>query len=336
MVEGNGILVCGELTEEGQVAPITFELLGAARRLAPEVGGEVTCVLLGSGLDGHAQEAIAHGADRVLLVDDPLLKDYQGDAFVPVVERIVRERGPALVLLGQTMVGRDLAPRLAARLGTAVTMDCIDLAVQEGRIVATRPCYGGNAHARYAFVTSPAVATLRAKSQEPLERDDARQGQVERVEAGLDPAAVRTRILGREKQQAEGVRLEDARVVVSGGRGLGGPEGFQQLEELASLLGGAVGASRAVCDLGWYPVSHQVGLTGKVVTPELYIAVGISGASQHMAGISQVKNIVAINKDADANIFKAARWGIVGDWKEIVPLMIEKVKALKAAGKLRA
>jgi electron transfer flavoprotein alpha subunit len=327
----NDVLVFGELTEEGRLAPITFELLGAARRLAPQLGGRVLCAILGAGLDGHSQEAIAQGADLVLLAADPLLQEYQADAYLPVLASLVQERGPTLVLLGQTIIGRDLAPRLAARLGTAVAMDAIAVEVQDGRILVTRPCYGGNAHAKYSFNTSPVIATLRAKSQEPIERDDSRQGEVERVPVGVEPSAVRTRLLGRVKQKAEGVRLEDARIVVSGGRGLGGPEGFQLLEELAQLLGGAVGASRAACDLGWYPVSAQVGLTGKVVTPDLYIAVGISGASQHMAGISQVKNIVAINKDAEANIFKAARWALVADWKEAVPLLIKKVRELKEA-----
>ncbi len=327
----NDILVCGELTEEGRLAAITLELLGAGRRLADALGGKVLCAVLGSGLDGQSGDAIAQGADVVLLADDPLLQDCQADACVPVLARLVQERGPAAVLFGQTIVGRDLAPRLAARLGTAVAMDSIEVAVQDGRILVTRPCYGGNAHARYSFNTSPVVVTLRAKSQEPLERDESRQGQVEKMEVGLDAAAVRTRVLGRVKQKAEGVRLEDARIVVSGGRGLGGPEGFKLLEELAELLGGAVGASRAACDLGWYPVSAQVGLTGKVVTPDLYIAVGISGASQHMAGISQVKNIVAINKDPEANIFKASRWALVADWKEAVTLLIKKVRELKEA-----
>jgi electron transfer flavoprotein alpha subunit len=327
------VLVFAELTEEGKLAPITFELLGAARRMAQVLGGQVACAILGAGLDGHSQEAIARGADRVLVFDDPLLKDYLGEAYVPVGERLAKEVAPALILLGQTPMGRDMAPRLAARLGTAVAMDCIDLEVREGRIIFTRPCYGGNAHAKYSFNTSPAMATLRAKAQEPLEPDPSRQGQVERLEAGLDPASIPTRLVGREKQKVEGVRLEDARIIVSGGRGMGGPEGFRKLEELAQLLGGAVGASRAACDLGWYPVSAQIGLTGKVVTPDLYIAVGISGASQHMAGISQVKNIVAINKDPEANIFRAARWGIVADWKEIIPLMIEKVKVMKEVGR---
>lgn len=327
----SGVLVFGEITEDKRLAAITAELLGVARRLADGAGGPVTCAFLGSAIEAIAGEAIAFGADRVLVVDDPLLADYQGDAYLPVAERVSREADPAVILLGQTMLGRDLAPRLAARLNTAVAMDCIDLAFEGGRLLATRPCYGGNAHAQYSFTTSPQMATIRTKSQEPLARDDFRQGEVVKLVADLDPQSVRTRIVERRKEKAEGVRLEDARVVVSGGRGLGGPEGFQPLEELAAALGGAVGASRAACDLGWYPVAHQVGLTGKVVTPDLYIAVGISGASQHMAGISQVKNIVAINKDPQANIFKAARFGVVGDWKEIIPAFTQKVRELKAS-----
>ncbi|MBI1886708.1 MAG: electron transfer flavoprotein subunit alpha/FixB family protein [Chloroflexi bacterium] len=325
-----GVLVIGEATEDGQLAPITAELLGAARRLAGAVGGGVICALLGSGVEGLAKEAAAFGADKVFVADNALLKEYQGDAYVPIAERICKEQSPALVLLGQTMLGRDMAPRLAARLGTAVAMDCIDVAAGGGKVVATRPCYGGSAQAQYSFNTSPQIVTLRAKSQDPAPRDDSRQGEAVKVDADVNPESVRTRIVDRRKEKSEGVRLEDAPVVVSGGRGLGGPEGFKPLEELAEALGGAVGASRAVCDLGWYPVAHQVGLTGKVVTPDLYIAVGISGASQHMAGISQVKNIVAINKDPDASIFKVARFAVVGDWKEIIPAFTEKVRELKA------
>jgi len=307
---------------------VTAELIGAGTRL----GGPVTCALLGSGVEGLAQDCVAAGAARVIVVDDALLKDYQGDTFMPAAERIAKETQPSIVLLGQTMIGRDLAPRLAQRLGTAVAMDCVALEKQGDKLIAERPCYGGSARARYSINGSPQMATVRAKAQEPLERDAGRQGEIIKQAAGVDPSAVRTKILNRRKEKSEGVRLEDAKVVVSGGRGLGGPEGFQPLEELAGVLGGAVGASRAVCDLGWYPVAAQVGLTGKVVTPDLYIAVGISGASQHMAGISSVKNIVSINKDADASIFKASRYAVVGDWKEIIPAFAAKVKELKAAG----
>jgi len=322
----SGVLVFGEATEDGRLASVVPELLAAGSRL----GGPVVCALLGSGVEPLTQECVAYGADRVIVVDDPLLGDYQGDAYVTVAERICKEIAPAVVLLGQTIVGRDLAPRLAQRLGTAVAMGCVGLAMQDGRLVAERPCYGGNARARYIFNGSPQIATMRAKAYEPLERDDARQGEIVRQTADVCPEAVRTRIVGRRKEKAEGVRLEDARVVVSGGRGLGGPEGFKPLEELAQVLSGAVGASRAACDLGWYPVGAQIGLTGKVVTPDLYIAVGISGASQHMAGVLG-KTIVAINKDEEASIFRASRFAVVGDWKEIIPPFINKVLKLRAS-----
>ena len=323
----SGILVFGEATEDGRLNPVTLELVGAGTHL----GGPVTCALLGSGVEGLAPECVAFGANKVIVVDDAALAVYQGDAYAPVAERITREVDPAVVIMGQTTIGRDLAPRLAQRLGTAVAMDCVALQMQSDKLVAERPAYGGSARARYTINGMPQMATVRAKSQEPLERDASRQGEVVKQSANLSPDAVRTKILERRKEKAEGVRLEDAKVVVSGGRGVGGPEGFQTLEELAAVLGGAVGASRAVCDLGWYPVPAQIGLTGKVVTPDLYIAVGISGASQHMAGISSVKNIVSINKDADASIFKASRIAVVGDWKEVVPAFLAKVKELKAS-----
>jgi electron transfer flavoprotein alpha subunit len=197
------------------------------------------------------------------------------------------------------------------------------------RLHGTRPAYGGNARAVNVVRADPQVATVRAKSQDPLERDDARSGATTRVAVTIDASAVRIKVINRKGMPAEGVRLEDADVVVTGGRGMGGPDNFNVIEELAHVLGGAVGASRAVCDLGWRPVSEQVGLTGKVVSPTLYIAVGVSGASQHMAGCSGAKNIVAINKDADANIFKASRFGIVDDFAKIMPPLIEAAKKEK-------
>jgi electron transfer flavoprotein alpha subunit len=285
---------------------------------------------VGAGVEGLAQGCASLGADKVIVVDDPLLKDYQGDAYVLIGERICKEADPSVVLFGQTMTGRDMAPRLAARLGTAVAMDCVELSLDGDKLQATRPCYGGSARARYSINGTPQIATLRAKVYDPPAPDESRQAEVVKQSADVGEDAIRARVVSRRKEEVEGVRLEDAPVVVSGGRGLGGPEGFKPLEELAEVLGGAVGATRAVCDMGWYPVATQVGLTGKVVTPDLYIAVGISGASQHMAGISQVKNIVAINKDPEANIFQAARFGIVGDWKEVVPAFMEKVRELKS------
>lgn len=323
----SGVLVFGEATEEGKLAPATGELLAAAKSL----GGPATCALLGAGVEGLAQECAALGADKVIVVDDPVLKDYQGDAYVPVGERICKEEDPLVVLFGQTMMGRDMAPRLAARLGTAVAMDCMELSLEGDKLHATRPCYGGNARARYTINGTPQIATLRAKAYDAPEPDASRQAEVVKQSADVSADAIRARVTGRTKEEVAGVRLEDAAVVVGGGRGVGSAEAFKSLEDLAGLLGGAVGATRAVCDLGWYPVGLQIGLTGKVVTPDLYIAVALSGASQHMAGISGVKNIVAVNKDPEANIFRAARFGVVGDWKEVIPAFTEKTRELRAS-----
>ncbi|HXH22681.1 MAG TPA: electron transfer flavoprotein subunit alpha/FixB family protein [Dehalococcoidia bacterium] len=322
----SGILVLAE-HKNGELIGLSTEILGAARRLADQLGEKVVALSLGSGAGEAARKAITYGADSALTVENPALDEYSGDAWVAALLAAHKEVEPSIVLMGQTMVGRDLAPRYAVRAGTGVAMDCIDLSIEGGKLVMTRPVFGGNAHASYTSKTSPAVATVRAKSQEPLEPDPSRSGEVKAISVDVSS---RSKVVGREEVKAEGIRLEDAKVVVSGGRGLGGPEGFEQLHQLAEVLGGAVGASRAVVDLGWVPVSLQVGLTGKVVTPDLYIAVGISGASQHVAGITGVKNVVAINKDKDADIFKISRYGAVVDWKPFMAAFLEECKRLKA------
>ncbi len=322
-----GVLVLAE-HNNGQLIGLSTELLGAARRLADQTGEKVTSVSLGSGAGDAAKSAVAYGADTALTVENPGLDQYMGDSWTAVLQAAAKEAGPSVVLIGQTTVGRDLAPRFAIRSGTSVAMDCIDLAIDNGRLVMTRPVYGGNAHAAYTSKTSPAVATVRGKSQEPLEVNPGRAGEVRAL--SVDLPAPRTKVIGRNEVKAEGIRLEDAKVVVSGGRGLGSPEGFESLRQLANILGGAVGSSRAVVDLGWVPVAMQVGLTGKVVTPDLYIAVGISGASQHLAGITGVKNIVGVNKDKDADIFKVSRYGAVADWKPFMTAFIEECRRLKS------
>lgn len=263
------------------------------------------------------------------MADDAALAEYHGDAWVPGLVQIVREAHPAAVLMGHTTMGADLTPRLAFRLQTAVAMDCVEAKVDDGKLLVTRPCYGGNARAVLSFKTLPAVATIKAKSQDPLERDESRTGEVIRVALNLDSTVIRTKVIDRQQERVEGVRLEDAKIVVTGGRGLNGPEGFRVVEELAEVLGGAVGASRAATDLGWYPHSRQIGLTGRVVTPDLYVAIGISGASQHMAGCAGARTIVAINKDPEAAIFKVARFGVVDDYKQVVPALIEEIRRLK-------
>ena len=331
MAEYKGVMIYGEVTE-GKLAAIAAELLGCGRKLADDLGQELCAVLVGSDISSLAQEAIAFGADKVYVVDDPLLKDYQTDSYVLTLEKVVKQVMPQILILGQTSIGRDLAPRLAFRLDTAASMDCIELAIDPDSklMLQTKPVYGGNAQAIFTCETYPQIATVRVKAMSPLERDTSRQGEIITIEAGLDPSAIRTKMLEKVVDEVEWIKLEDAKVIVSGGRGIGSAEGFKQLEELAKMLDGAVGATRPPCDKGWVPDRWEVGLTGKIVTPDLYIAVALSGASQHMSGCSGSKNIVAINKDPEANIFKEARFGIVGDWKKVLPAFTEKVKELLA------
>ena len=331
MAEYKGVLVCGEVVE-GKLAGITTELLGCGRKLADSLGEGLSAVLLGSGVKGFAAEVIAYGADKVYVVDDPLLKDYQPDPYVAVMENIVKQVMPRVLIMGQTSLGRDLVPRLAFRLNAAVSMDCVELAIdpQSKLLLQTRPVYGGNAKAIFTTESLPQMATVRSKAMSPLPRNDSRKGEVIDVPAGIDASIIKAKFLQKVKEEVAGVKLEDAPAVVSGGRGVGSLEGFKQLEELARMLKGAVGATRPAVDNGWVPSTVQVGLTGKIVTPDLYIAVALSGSSQHMAGCSGSKTIVAINKDPEANIFREAAFGVVGDWKQALPAFTQKVKELLA------
>ena len=317
----SGILVIAE-TADGALAPISLELLGAARKLAAEGAGNVAAFVAGP--EALAKELIAHGADTAFAATNAALASGTADAYLPAVESAIQQSGADIVLLGQTSLGRDLGPAVAFKLGTAIAMDCVDLTIAGGRLRATRSCYGGNARAEVTWKAPLQVATVKAKTFDALPADASRNGAVTALDAAGDS---RVKVLSTEKASSEGVKLEDAPVVVSGGRGLGDPSAFKMLEELAHLLKGATGASRAACDLGWYPPSQQVGLTGKTVSPTLYIAVAISGASQHMAGMSGSKNIVAINKDADAPIFQIADLGIVGDVHKVLPALIDALKA---------
>ena len=331
MSEYKGVMIYGEAIE-GKLSAMATELLGYGRKLADDLGQELSAVLVGSNVSSLAQEAIAFGADKVYVVDDPLLKDYQTDSYLSAMAKVAQQAVPQIILLGQTSTGRDLAPRLAFRLKTAATMDCVALAIDPDskRLLPTKPVYGGNAQAIFTYKSDPQIATVRAKVMSPLARDASRKGEVITIKAELEPSAIRTKVLEKVKEEVAGIKLEDALVVIGGGRGIGSAEGFKQLAELAKLLKGAVGASRPACDSGWVPDTAQVGLTGKIVTPDLYIAVGISGSSQHMAGCSSSKCIIAINKDAEANIFKEARFGVVGDWKKVLPVFTQKVKELLA------
>ena len=328
MADNKGVLVVGDIIE-GKLAGITAEMLGAGRKLATKLGEPLCAALLGSGVKGLAAEAIAFGADKVFVVDDANLKDYQSDAYVTAAESVIKQANPRVVLLGQSTMGRDLAPRLAFRFNTAISMDCVDLDVDANKLlIQTRPVYGGNARAIFTTEALPQMATVRVKAMTALPRDAAKTGEIVDVASGIDPAKIKTKFVKKVKEEVAGVKLEDAPAVIAGGRGIGNAEGFKQLEELAKLFKGAVGATRPAVDNNWVPASVQVGLTGKIVAPELYIAVALSGSSQHMAGCSGSKTIVAINKDPESNIFREARFGIVGDWKQALPAFTAKVKEL--------
>jgi len=328
MADNKGVLVVGDIIE-GKLAGITAEMLGAGKKLATKLGEPLCAALLGSGVKGLAAEAIAFGADKVFVVDDANLKDYQSDAYVMAAENVIKQANPRIVLMGQSTMGRDLAPRLAFRFNTAISMDCVDLDVDANKLlVQTRPVYGGNAKAIFTTEALPQMATVRVKAMTALPRDAAKTGEVVDVASGIDPAKIKTKFVKKVKEEVAGVKLEDAPAVIAGGRGIGGVEGFKQLDELAKLFKGAIGATRPAVDNNWVPASIQIGLTGKIVAPELYIAIALSGSSQHMAGCSGSKTIVAINKDPESNIFREARFGIVGDWKQALPAFTAKVKEL--------
>ncbi|MFN8532957.1 MAG: electron transfer flavoprotein subunit alpha/FixB family protein [Dehalococcoidia bacterium] len=322
----SGVLVYAD-HREGSVLAGTKEVLGAARRLADQTGGPVSAALIGSGVSGLAQELIQSGADTVYLAEAPALEKYTNAAYVPALDAVIQQADPAVVLFSKSLVTLDLAPRYAFRKDLGLANDVVDLRVDGGQVVATRPVYGGSAMADVLPEGSPQLFSVRAKTQEPLAPDAGRQGNVVAVSVTVADSPVK--VLETQKERASGPKLQDATRIVSGGRGVGeAKENWQQLEELATVLGGAVGASRAAVDAGWVPTHMQIGLTGTTVSPELYIAVAISGAVQHMAGCSSAKTIVAINKDPDAAIFKQSRFGIEGDWKKVIPALTKEIRAL--------
>ncbi len=333
MTEYKGILVYGEAVD-GHLSSTTTELLGCGRSLADELGEDLCCLIASDGLGEAPKEAIAFGADKVYSAEDPSLKEYQGSVHVQVAEKLAVEVSARIILIGQTPVGRDLAPRLAFRLRAGLTTDCIDLSIDpESKLLQqTKPVYGGNAQAILTSNTIPQMATVRPKAMSPIDRDDSRAGEVIVTKPQIDTSSVATRIIERVKEEVTGIKLEDAPVIVSGGRGIGSAEPFKTiLKELADVLHGAVGASRPPADNGWVPEALHIGLTGKIVAPDIYITVAISGASQHIAGCSGSKTIIAINKDPEANIFREAKFGVVGRYEEVVPAFTNKLKELLAS-----
>lgn len=309
---------------EGSADSIAWEIIGAGRQVAGTLGGQVIACVLGDGVDDMAQEAIQRGADRAILVSDATLSTYRLEPYAAVLVKLAQEHQPAVFLLGASSRGRELAPYVAAKLGVGLAADCVEIGVEDGSLVATRPALAGNVMAKITYGdVRPQMATLRRRVFSPLDPDTGRRGLVVTEGAVLTEDEIPTKVVEFITQEGE-VNLTDAGIVVSGGRGVGGPDGFEPIRELAKALGAAMGASRAAVDAGWIPYAHQVGQTGKTVQPDLYIAAGISGAIQHLAGMKTSKVIVAINKDAEAPIFKVASYGVVDDLFEVVPALTEE------------
>ncbi len=302
-------------------------LAGAGRRLADELGGQLRAVVVGAQADALAAE-VARVADTVTIADQAELAEYQPETCLSALTSLCGELSPRAVLLGNDTYSQELAPRLAYRLGGSAVGDGVEVRVEGDALRVSRQVYGGKAQAVVELKRAPAVVWLRARSFAPA-TPRAAEGEVTRAALAIE-ADTRTRIVERKREEGGEARLEEARVIVSGGRGIGGPEPFDaELKPLADLMGAQMAASRAACDAGWVPPTWQVGQTGKKVTPDLYLAIAITGASQHMAGISEAKNIAAINTDPDAPIFKHCRFGIVEDYRKVVPLLREKLAALQ-------
>jgi len=315
---------------EGRVHGVSYELLGKGRELADTLGVRLSAVLLGWQVAGLASDLIGRGADEVYVVDEPELAHYLDEPYAAAVAQLIDRHRPEIVLTGATTVGRSLIPRVAIRVKAGLTADCTGLAIDEEKklLLQTRPAFGGNIMATIICPNHrPQMATVRHKVMRPLEPDPSRAGTVTREVVPKALLSSRVEYVRFEKDVTQTVNIADADVIVSGGRGLGGPENFRLVEELAAALGGAVGASRAAVDSGWIPYSHQVGQTGKTVQPKLYVACGISGAVQHLAGMQSSKVIVAVNKDPDAPIMKSATLGIVGDLFEVLPALARRLKA---------
>ena len=318
------VLVLGEL-RNGALRNVSFEAIGAAKVAAGE--GEIIGVLIGDHVQAFGNELIQYGADRVITVEDEKLKQYTSDGFSEALLAVINQENPEVIIIGHTSLGKDLSPRIASQLDSGLISDVTSIKEIEGNLVFTRPIYSGKAFERKVITDGLVFATIRPNNIEPLTKDEARSGEVSSLSVGISD--LRTIIKNVVRKASEGVDLTEANVIVSGGRGVKGKEGFELLKELAKVLGGAVGASRGACDAEYCDYSLQIGQTGKVVTPELYIACGISGAIQHLAGMSNSKIIVAINKDPEANIFQVADYGIVGDLFEVVPMLIEEFSAVK-------
>lgn len=332
MDRDNSVLILVELGPDKSILPVSLECVSAGRMLAESLGCGVEGLILGSSVAEAAEELSRFGLDRVYAVDHPLLDTYHPEMACRACLQACEVVKPKAILMGETLTSVDLAPRVAFALNTGLITDCVGFETDEGDIHFVKPVYSSNVMAAYALATEPYLVTMRSRVEDPAERRDEAGAEVIGLEVELDASALETEVIERTLEEEEGPKLTSSDIIVSGGRGMGGPEGFEQLAELAALLNGAVGASRPPVDLGWAPPKAQVGQTGEKVGPSVYIAVGISGATQHIAGMSASRTIVAINKDSKANIFKVADYGVVGNHEEVLPAFHEAMKEILGQG----
>ncbi|MFB3168534.1 electron transfer flavoprotein subunit alpha/FixB family protein [Neobacillus sp. 179-C4.2 HS] len=317
------VLVVGEV-RQGELRNVSFEAIAAAKQISD--GGEVVGLLLGNVSDSLANSMIQYGADRVIIAKHTNLDSYTSDAYSQAIFQVLQEEEPDGLIVGHTSIGKDISPRIAAKLNSGLVSDAISLEVIGEQVIFTRPIYSGKAFEKKMVTDGLIMATIRPNNIQAFQKDETRSGEVTTL--NVDIKDLRSIVKDVVRKATNGVDLSEAKIIVAGGRGVKSKDGFKPLEELANLLGGAVGASRGACDAHYCDYSLQIGQTGKVVTPDLYIACGISGAIQHIAGMSNAKVIVAINKDPEANIFSIADYGIVGDLFEVVPLLIEEFKSV--------
>ncbi|NOQ67299.1 MAG: electron transfer flavoprotein subunit alpha [Desulfobacterales bacterium] len=328
LAEWSGIMIFAEY-RHGKVVPVSFELLGIGRELADQQKVTLSAVLLGSGLGDAARDLVSYGADIVYQVDDPALEYFTDEIFGNILEDVVREQKPEVVLAGATAIGRSFIPLVATSLATGLTADCTQLAIRpdDGVLLQTRPAFGGNIMATIECpFTRPQMSTVRPRVMKAVQQDLNRKGEIINYQPQPERLQSKVKVLCSVLEEQDQVNITEGEIIVSGGRGLDNEKGFELIKQLADAVGGAVGASRAAVDSEWIAYPHQVGQTGKTVNPKLYIACGISGAIQHVVGMQSSETIVAINKDPHASIFDVATYGIVGDLFEVVPKLIEKIK----------
>ena len=319
-------------TECGKAKNVGYELLNVARPFADQKGCDLVAVVIGSGVENVARDALCYGADKVILIDSPEYEYYTTDAFVGALASMARKYKPEVLMIGATNNGRDLAPRVSCRLKTGLTADCTEIGIDEetGNMAWTRPTFGGNLMAVIMCPDHrPQMGTVRPGVFRKGAYDPSRTGEIIREAFHVSPEEIRTRLVERVQEATADINLEGAEIIVAGGRGVGSAENFRQIQELADVLGAEVGCSRPVVDAGWMSHIHQVGQSGKTVAPKLYIAIGISGAIQHLAGIAGADKVLAINKDPDAPIFSVADYGIVGNLNDVVPALTEAFRAMK-------